>query len=391
VDDVLTEEQRMLVDASSRLISDVCPLERVRDGAYDDPAFAAGYRHRTAELGWYSLLVPEELGGGSVSGNGVLDAAIVAYHRGRTLQPGPFVGTNVVAPALAIAGDEGQRTQILPTLISGEASAAWAVAAAPGAPVIRAVVTATTRGGGYRLSGQATFVENPGPTGRFLVAAATEEGPAHFLLHSEALGPRVVPLDSLDITRRFVQLNLDDVDVTPDALVGVAGSGGELSARLLALSCVLTVAESVGAMDYDLGMAVQYAKDRIAFGRPIGSFQAIKHLLADTSLLLEMSKAMALAAAERLGEEIAVKGTLEADADGADAYATYGLEAASMAKAFVGDCGIDLGQACFQVFGGIGFTWEHDQHLYLRRLTTDAAFFGDPVWHRERLCELSGI
>jgi alkylation response protein AidB-like acyl-CoA dehydrogenase len=120
-------------------------------------------------------------------------------------------------------------------------------------------------------------------------------------------------------------------------------------------------------------MAVQYAKDRIAFGRPIGSFQAIKHLLADTSLLLEMSKAMALAAAERVGEDV------------------YGWEAASMAKAFVGDCGIDLGQACFQVFGGIGFTWEHDQHLYLRRLTTDAAFFGDPVWHRERLCELSGI
>jgi alkylation response protein AidB-like acyl-CoA dehydrogenase len=388
VDDVLTEEQRMLVDASARLISDVCPLERVRDGAYDDPAFAAGYRHRTAELGWYSLLVPEELGGGSVSANGVLDAALVAYHRGRTLQPGPFVGTNVVAHALAIAGDESQRAKVLPALISGEASAAWVVTAAPGAPILHGVVSAKVTDGGYQLSGQATFVENPGPTGWFLVAAATEEGPAHFLLHSEALGPRVVPLDSLDITRRFVQLNLDDVDVTPDALVGVAGSAGELSARLLALSCVLTVAESVGAMDYDLGMAVQYAKDRIAFGRPIGSFQAIKHLLADTSLLLEMSKAMALAAAERLGEEIAVKGTRQADADDAD---TYGLEAASMAKAFVGDCAIDLAQACFQVFGGIGFTWEHDQHLYLRRLTTDAAFFGDPVWHRERLCELSGI
>ncbi len=388
MDDVLTEEQRMLVDASARLIGDVCPLELVREGAYDDPAFAAGYRHRTGDLGWYSLLVPEELGGGSVSGNGVLDAALVGYHRGRTLQPGPFVGTNVVAHAIAIAGDESQRAKVLPELISGEASAAWVVTAAPGAPVLHGVVSARVSGGGYRLSGQATFIENPGPGGWFLVVAATDGGSAQFLVRSDAPGLRAVPLDSLDITRRFIQLNLDEVDVTPEALVGAVGGAGELVSHLLALSCVLTVAESVGAMDYDLGMAVQYAKDRIAFGRPIGSFQAIKHLLADTSLLLEMSKAMALAAAERLGEAVAVQGTPEAAAHDGD---TYGSEAASMAKAFVGDCAIDLGQACFQVYGGIGFTWEHDQHLYLRRLTTDAAFFGDPVWHRERLCELSGI
>ena len=153
-----------------------------------------------------------------------------------------------------------------------------------------------------------------------------------------------------------------------------AGGAADLIDAQLALACVLTTAESVGAMDYELALTVQYAKDRIAFGRPIGSFQAVKHSLADTSLLLEMSKAIARAAAQHVGE-----------ADG------YGLEAASMAKAFVGDCGIDLAQSCFQTFGGIGFTWEHDQHLYLRRLTTDAAFFGDPAWHRERLCQLSGI
>ena len=115
---------------------------------------------------------------------------------------------------------------------------------------------------------------------------------------------------------------------------------------------MLTVAESIGAMDHDFEVAVQYAKDRTAFGRPIGSFQAIKHLLADTSLLLETSKAMALAAARAVG-------TGQPDAG----------EVASMAKAFVGDCAIDLAQNCFQIFGGIGYTWEHDQHLYLRRLT----------------------
>ncbi len=127
-------------------------------------------------------------------------------------------------------------------------------------------------------------------------------------------------------------------------------------------------------MDYELGLTVQYAKDRIAFGRPIGSFQGIKHPLADTSLNLEMSKAVTLAAARHLA-----------------AGDPYGVQAASMAKAFVGDCGIDLAQTCFQVFGGIGFTWEHDQHLYLRRLTSDAALYGDPTWHRERLCQLGAL
>jgi len=137
---------------------------------------------------------------------------------------------------------------------------------------------------------------------------------------------------------------------------------------------VLMAFEQVGGADRTLEMGRDYALDRIAFGRPIGSFQAIKHLLADTSLNLEMSKALALAAAEHVGA-----------GDG------YGLEAASIAKAFVGDCSVELAQNCFQVFGGIGFTWEHDQHLYLRRLTSDASLFGDAAWHRERLCQLAGV
>ena len=127
-------------------------------------------------------------------------------------------------------------------------------------------------------------------------------------------------------------------------------------------------------MAHELEMTVQYAKDRIAFGRPIGSFQAIKHVLADTSLDLEIAKALTLAAARTIGEGD-----------------PHGGQAASMAKAYVADCGITLAQNCFQVFGGIGYTWEHDQHLYLRRISSDAAFHGDASWHRERLCQLAGI
>ncbi|ONH58207.1 hypothetical protein CcI49_22135 [Frankia sp. CcI49] len=430
MDDVLTDEQRMLVDASARFIERTCPLEKVRAQAYTDPAFAGAYRRQAAELGWFAPLVPADLGGGSMSDNAVFDAALVAYHRGRLLQPGPFVGTNVVAYALAVAGTGEHTAKVLPALLSGEASAAWAPAVpsasasvptgtgrVPGArPWPNRVggpgnpVSATRSGDGWRLSGRATFVENPGPDGWYLVSAAAEDatattdgggGPAlvQFLLPADTPGLRVQPLESLDLTRRFVGLEFDGVTVGSTGRLHAADLGDdELIARQLALACVLTAAESVGAMDYELALTVQYAKDRIAFGRPIGSFQALKHVLADASLVLEMSKAITAAAAQRLGEAVGLAGTdvpgRSTDANPAEAGSNlrdYGLEAASMAKAYVGEHGVSLAQNCFQIFGGIGFTWEHDQHLFLRRLTTDAAFFGDPAWHREHLCQLSGI
>jgi alkylation response protein AidB-like acyl-CoA dehydrogenase len=373
VDDDLNDDQQLLLEATTRFIEQTCPLARVRDGAYDEAAFADAYRRQAGELGWFSFVVPAELGGGSVSGDGVVDAALVAYRRGRHLQPGPFVGTNVVAYALASEGDEEQRTKVLPTLMSGEASAAWAVAA-PRGVALDGVARATPTGQGYRLTGRATFVEDPGPDGWLLVVAATDDGPSQFLVPSSGPGRRTERLGSLDLSRRFVDVHFDGAEVAQSALVGRSGEAAGLVAQQLALACALTAAESVGAMDHEFAMTVQYARDRIAFGRPIGSFQGIKHPLADTSLNLEMSKAVALAAARHFAT--------------GDAYR---LEAASMAKAFVGDCGIDLAQTCFQVFGGIGFTWEHDQHLYLRRLTSDAALYGDPTWHRERLCRLAGV
>jgi alkylation response protein AidB-like acyl-CoA dehydrogenase len=169
-------------------------------------------------------------------------------------------------------------------------------------------------------------------------------------------------------------VRLDAVTVDASAIVGAPGAAADLLEQQLAIATTLLTAETVGAMNRDFETTVQYAKDRIAFGRPIGSFQGVKHQLADTSLALEMSKAVTLAAARTVG----------ADDD-------YGPQAASMAKAFVGEAGIDLVQTCFQVYGGIGYTWEHDQHLYLRRITTDAGLFGDPNWHREHLCTLAGL
>jgi alkylation response protein AidB-like acyl-CoA dehydrogenase len=369
MDPSASDDQKLIMETSIRLMDRLCPLSDVRANTYGDSDFALSYRRQGAELGWFSMLVPEELGGGSVSGNGVLDATLIAYERGRHLQPAPFVGTNVVAYALAQGGTHEHQADVLPGLIAGDTTAAWLpLATDPGQGF-----SATRTSAGYEFSGRSTQVQDADSATWLLVTADIGHAVIQGLINPISSGVTVTSLDALDITRRFAEVELRRVEVPTAALVGGA-DGRELVERQLALACVLTTAESVGAMDQDFELALQYAKDRIAFGRPIGSFQAIKHLLADTSLMLEMSKAITLAAANSVGTD-----------DG------YGLEAATMAKAFVGDCGIDLAQNCFQTFGGIGFTWEHDQHLYLRRVTTDSALFGGPAWHRERLCQLSGL
>jgi alkylation response protein AidB-like acyl-CoA dehydrogenase len=374
LDEVVTEEQRALLDVSRQFMERTCPLTVVRDQARRDDAFTASYRRQAAELGWFSMLVPEALGGGSVSGNGVLDAALLAFARGGLLQPGSFVGTNVVAHAIALAGSDVARAEVLPALVAGEVSASWAVASVGSRALDGGVEARAGADGGLVVSGTKTLVQDVEASSWLLVTAAAANGSAQVLVRADAPGVTVTPLESLDLSRRFCEVRFDDVAVPASMVVGTPGAVGDLLDRQAALAALLTAAESVGAMDHEFAMTVQYAKDRIAFGRPIGSFQAVKHLLADTSLAVEMGKSVVLAAANALGDD-----------DG------YGSEACSIAKSIVSDAEIELAQNCFQVFGGIGYTWEHDQHLFLRRLTTDAALHGDAAWHRERLCQLAGL
>lgn len=374
MDTELTDDQRALLDVSTRFMDSSCPLGAIRDGSWKDPGTASAYRRQAGELGWYSMLVPESLGGGSVSGDGVLDASLIAYERGARLQPGSFVGTNVVAYAIAHAGTDALREAVLPALLSGEASATWAVAGGAAGPLGVGVDARVLDDGRLELTGAHSTVQDADQAAWLLVTCATPEGPTQALVAADAEGVTVTELDALDLSRRFFEVRLDAVTVDASAVVGAPGDAADLLEQQLAIATTLLTAETVGAMNRDFETTVQYAKDRIAFGRPIGSFQGVKHQLADTSLALEMSKAVTLAAARTVG----------ADDD-------YGPQAASMAKAFVGEAGIDLVQTCFQVYGGIGYTWEHDQHLYLRRITTDAGLFGDPNWHREHLCTLAGL
>jgi alkylation response protein AidB-like acyl-CoA dehydrogenase len=374
VDVELTEDQELFVQTTVRFIEATYPLDAVRENAGGGAGPDDSYRKQAADLGWFAMLVPESLGGGSVSDNGVLDCALIAYARGALLQPSAFVDTNIVAYAIAQAGSAEQRTGLLPALISGAQSASWAASALGADASPTAGVSAIDRDGTWVLSGVKTLVHDADRSDWLLVTADSPGGPRQFLIERDTPGVSVRVLNGLDITRCFCQVRFEDTAVPSSARLGPAEGSADLIDRQLQIACVLVAAESSGAMDHDMTMAVQYAKDRIAFGRPIGSFQAVKHLLADTSLMLEMSKATVQAAALAVGSN-------DDDSD----------VVASVAKAFVGDCGVDLAQNCFQVFGGIGYTWEHDQHLYLRRLSTDAALFGNASWHRERICRLGRV
>jgi alkylation response protein AidB-like acyl-CoA dehydrogenase len=370
----LSDEQVLLRDTAARFIRETCDLGKVRELSEGGRSAEPAYLRHSAEIGWLANFVPEEFGGGTVSGQPVLDSVIIAEERGRALQPTPFVPMNVAAYALAAGGTDDQRAQLLPGLASGETIVTWAVADAVGNWQPESGVTATPAQDSYVLSGTKGLVQDAHLADWLLVTAGSERGTLQFVVPADVPGMSVSALDGLDLTRRMCEVHFEGVELPPSALVGGAPDASELIDRQLQLALVLTVAESVGAMDEVFRMTVEYAKARIAFGRPIGSFQAIKHLLADTSFLLEASKAAASAAAR----------SVQAEHGNA-------RELSSVAKAFVGESGITLAQNCFQVFGGIGFTWEHDLHLFLRRLTADAVLYGQASWHRELLCASHGL
>jgi alkylation response protein AidB-like acyl-CoA dehydrogenase len=297
----------------------------------------------------------------------------VAEERGRIVLPGPFVGTNVVASALAGAGRKHQKEEWLPRLASGELTSTWSVCDSSGSPeadTLRARTTDT----GLSLSGSAGLVSEGSSADLLLATARRDSGEVvHCLVPTDQPGVEIGRLESLDLTRDFANVSFHEVAIPADAVLD-ADDSGSLFDRLIDIACTLSIAESVGAMRQLLEITVAYAKERTAFGRPIGSFQALKHILADASFAVEVSAAATTAAAHAVN-------------DGSPTAS----EVVSIAKAYVGDAGVAVVQACQQTHGGIGFTWEHDLHFYLRRLAVERVLYGDPSWHRERICQIHGI
>jgi alkylation response protein AidB-like acyl-CoA dehydrogenase len=316
------------------------------------------------------MLVPTEYEGGSVTGQPLVDLVVLAEELGRELNPGPFLPCNVVADAINRFGTDVQAKDHLPRIARGEATCAWCLSG-DGSPEQSAVeVRATRADGGWRLNGVARYVHAAGDATLLLVTAKDAEGDAvvNLLVPRPTAGLSERAIAGLDLTRRFAEVRFDDVSAPAAAELG---GGWAVMDRCLALATVLQAAESVGAADIVFTSTVEYVKKRVQFGRTIGSFQAIKHRLADLLLGLEGMRAAAHYAALALADDLP---------DAAEAVATAG--------AYVNDTFAHICGEALQLHGGIGFTWEHDVHLFVRRAKVNQVLYGDGAWHRERLVRL---
>ncbi|HVN52153.1 MAG TPA: acyl-CoA dehydrogenase family protein [Acidimicrobiales bacterium] len=366
-----TPDQEFFRETTDRFLGDRLPVAEVRR-LRDDPL---GYVPRIwaegAELGWTSLLVAEEHGGGSISGSGLVDLTLVAYEFGRRATPGPLVPTNVVAAALSRAG--GPHVDVLGDLLSGTSVATWCYGEPPpGDRLGQVALEIAPDGDSFVLNGAKRPVEAALGADHLLVTGRTGAGLTQVLVPARTPGVSVEPMRSLDVTRRFASVTFDDVRVPSSALVGeVGGAAGDVERQLLE-AIVLLCAETVGAMQTTFDITVEWAFDRYSFGRPLASYQALKHRFADMRSWLEGGHAVSDAAAAAVAVDISPES----------------VELASAAKAFVGHYGTELAQDCVQLHGGIGVTYEHDLHLYLRRITVDAALYGTPAEHRRRIAEV---
>jgi alkylation response protein AidB-like acyl-CoA dehydrogenase len=373
VDLDLTPDQELLRDTTRKFLQTTVPLTAVRALAENPDGFDRGWWQRGAELGWTSLLVDERRGGGSVSEAGLRDLALVAEEMGAMVSPGPLLATNVVAQTLSREASEELASRVLPGLLSGQSVAAWCVAE-PGLDITADGMTMRARrdGADFVLDGVKRPVETGGQADWFLVTATGHEGLSQFLVPSSAPGLRITPLNGLDLVRRHAEIGFDGVRVPSSAVVGVPGGAAQSLEAQLQTALVLQCAEMVGATDRVFDFTVQYAFDRSSFGRALASYQALKHRFADMKLWLESAHA------------ITVDATRAVQSGAPDAG-----EVARIAKAYVGERCPELIQDCIQMHGGIGVTWEHDLHLYLRRVVVDRQTYGDPMQHRDHLAILA--
>jgi alkylation response protein AidB-like acyl-CoA dehydrogenase len=368
----LTDDQEFFADTTAKFLDNEANPTVLRSLRHDPAGYAADYWRQGAELGWTSLLVSEADGGGSISGRGVADLALVAHQFGRFAAPGPLLATNVVAGALSRRGSPEQKSEVLPGLLGGESVATWCWAEPPPHDGLGDVTTtAATTADGYTLNGRKGPVEAGAQADHLLVVANSGDGLVQLLLPASTPGVTVVPAESLDLTRRYAEVHFDGVRVPRAALVGDPSTTADDIERQLQLANVIQLHEMVGAMDKAFEITLEWAFNRYSFGRPLASYQEIKHRFADMKTWLEVGHAAADAAARHVQDE----------SDGAGEYTSAG-------KSYLGVYGIELVQDCVQIHGGIGVTFDHDMHLYLRRVVLDALLFGTVSDHNRRITDM---
>jgi alkylation response protein AidB-like acyl-CoA dehydrogenase len=355
-----TEEQEELRATVRAFLERECPMALVRSvaekGGPADDLWA-----RMVELGWPALTVPESCGG---LGLGFIELVVVLEELGRAVAPGPLLATvTQFVPAVRQAGSTEQQRRFLAAVASG--SLTGSLASGDG-------VTGRRTGNGWVLDGQARHVLDGDRADELVVAARVDDGVGLFVVSAESV--RATPVAALDATRPLATVELDAVAVGEDRALGTPGQDGPALDRVLEEAAVALATETVGTCQSIFDLALDHAKERHQFGVPIGSFQAVKHKFADMLVALERARATCYFAALTIAED--------------DDRRTL---AASVAKSAAGDAQRLIAEEGIQVLGGIGYTWEHDMHLYVKRAKTGDALLGTAADHRARVAGALGL
>jgi alkylation response protein AidB-like acyl-CoA dehydrogenase len=376
---VFNEEQEELRSAARSFLADHSASEQVREAMESELGYDPKVWERIgAELGWPSVVIPEEYGGLGLS---YVELVALMEVMGGALLCAPFFSSVCLGGnALLVAGTEEQKAEHLPGIAEGQTLVTLAHSEPSGRWGADGIETlARKQGGDYLLSGHKRYVLD-GHCAELLIVAARQEGTAGeqgislFAVPADAAGVERQALPSMDQTRRLSEIELREVRVPASALMGSEGEGWPALSKILDLAAVALSAEQVGGAQKCLDLSVEYAKERVQFSRPIGSFQAIKHKCADMMVRVEAARSASYYAgcvAAEDGEELPV--------------------VASLAKAYCSDAYFHCAAESIQIHGGVGFTWEYDVHLYFKRAKSTEIFLGDAAYHREQVAQRIGL
>ena len=372
MDFAFSEEQEMLRRSAREFLAKECPPKAVRRAMESADAYDPVLWKKMAALGWTALGIPEAYGGAGT----FLDLAVVLEETGRALVPGPFFATmGLAVPAMLEAGSDAQKKQVLGAIAAGEARATLAFTESSGRWDASSItMRATQEAGAWRLDGVKQFVPDAHVADYIVVAARSrgegEEGITLFLVPAGTPGVAVTPLQTMDMTRRWCEVRFDGASVGADLVMGEPHKAWPRLKRALEWGAAALCAEMAGGASKVLESSSEYAKSRQQFGKQIGVYQAVSHRIADMLVMAESGKSATYYAAWAI------------DADAPD----RGV-ATSTAKAYVSDAYRQISNAGIQVHGGIGFTWEHDSHLFLKRAKSCEVMLGDATYHRELVAQ----
>lgn len=374
-----SEDQDMIRKSAADFVKGASNLERIRKIQENGgPGYAPELYQQMADAGWLGCIIPEEYGG---MGLGYVDLVCILEELGRGLMPEPLVTSAVLgANPILLGGTEEQKQDLLPKVVSGELKLTVGAYELDGRfEFTHVATTAEQKGEDYVLNGEKAFVPDAATSDRIIVSARTSgavkgaDGITLFMIDSKAPGVEIKQVSTVD-RRPRAMVRLTDVKVPASGVIGQVGQGAEILEKTIDRAIVAMCAEMVGGMEALLAMSVAYSKERVQFDRPIGSFQAIKHKAANMYVELETAKSALYYAAM----------TLDDNMEGARA-------AISCAKALCGESFVHIGQDAIQIHGGIGFTDEHDAHLYYKRALAYNVALGDPTWHRDRYATARGF